>query len=90
MARSMLLELHESCVAGHNHGYHYSQTTTGTGRRIHALVAGLFSDYDADYQGAVGNARVWRGAFTLHGLDGRGDFTHRGWALDEIRKRWGG
>jgi hypothetical protein len=90
LARSMLLELHESTIAGHNHGYHYSQTTTGTGRRIHALVAGIYSEHDADYQGAVGNARVWRGAFTLHGCDGRGDFTHRGWALDDIRKRWGG
>ncbi len=86
--RALIMELHDTCIAGHSHAYHYYQTTTVAGRRIHGLVVGCFTDYRADYAGAVSSDRWWRGLITLHGVKD-GDFSHRDWPLDQVKKRWG-
>ena len=64
-ATSLLAKQFHSCVAGHLHLADYSIRTDALGRKICALLAGVYQDYDPPYAGDA--ARLWwRGVVMLH------------------------
>lgn len=59
-ARMMLNKGHMSCTCGHSHLRDFAEDTRWDGKKIQALVAGVFQDYEADYAGPA-NALWWSG-----------------------------
>jgi hypothetical protein len=49
-----------SCTSGHLHTLDYAVRTTGGGKYIQGLMAGVFCDYFADFAGEA-NDLWWRG-----------------------------
>jgi hypothetical protein len=50
-ATQLLQKKLESCTMGHHHTFDLSRGTTASGRKVNALICGVFQDYDADFAG---------------------------------------
>ena len=59
-ANSLLLKKHCSITVGHSHKLDFKIHTTGTGKKIMALVAGCFFPQDMEYN-KMGSKTYWRG-----------------------------
>jgi hypothetical protein len=88
-ARAMVGKLHESCVAGHNHGLYFYRSVSASGRAINGLVAGCFFEHQHAFAGPQANAHYWRGLVVLRGARA-GDYSLDLWSFDRLRKALGG
>lgn len=85
-AASLLAKQYGSCTAGHLHLLDYSLNTTVDGNKMHALVAGCYMDYRADWAGKI-NDLWWSGVIIKRNVqDGQYDLetVH----IDRIRKEY--
>jgi len=86
-AYSLLTKEFTSCTQGHVHTFDYSIRTTGDGRKIHGLVAGVYQDYDADWAGEVN--KMWhRGVVLKRNVD-KGQYDLQWVSMDALRKAYG-
>lgn len=67
-ATSLLAKQHTSCVVGHIHTADFSVRSRPDGRKLMAVVAGCFVDYDVPWAGEI-QKLWWRGAVVLHNVD---------------------
>ena len=72
-AYSLLTKQYQSCTSGHLHTLDYATRTKADGKRIQGLMAGVFSDYFADFAGEA-NVLWWRGVIVKRNVvDGNYD-----------------
>lgn len=83
-ASSLLSKQFKSCVVGHLHTADYSIATDGDGRKIHGLVAGVFTDYDFDWAGDVSHL-YWRGVVILNNV-ADGNFDPEFVSIDRLKR----
>lgn len=86
IAHHLLLNLKESCVQGHTHGFNYHQETTVLGRKLHGLVAGCYFEHEEKYAGRD-NQAWWRGITLLHNVCD-GNFEIEQVSLAELKRRY--
>lgn len=86
-AHSLLTKTHVSTVVGHSHLFDYCTRTRGDGRKINALVAGVFQDYDSEWAGDV--CKLWdRGIPILRNVE-NGSFDLEWVSLERLKKCYG-
>ena len=85
-ARSIILKMHESCVAGHLHEYHIHRESTALGVKI-GMVCGCYFEAEEDYAGIQGNPRYWKGIVVLDNVM-NGDYEERKIPLSTIKKKY--
>lgn len=85
-ARSLVMKLHKSCVAGHLHEYHVHRESTALGTCI-GIVAGCFMEAPEDYAGPQGNPRYWPGITVLEDVE-NGHFHDRKIPLEHIKQAY--
>ena len=57
-AYSLLNKQYQSCTSGHLHTLDYATRTRADGKRIQGLMAGVFSDYFADFAGEANDLEI--------------------------------
>jgi len=69
-AHSLIVKMHQSCIAGHAHIRDFCERTSADGRRIMSLVVGCFLDEDQHeaYAGEA-NKMWWRGLVMLKDVE---------------------
>ena len=73
-AHNLITKQLKSCVVAHSHTTDYSVRTMATGRRVQAVVAGVYQDYEAPWAGHQVNKLWWPGVVILHNaVDGTFD-----------------
>lgn len=87
-AATLLSKLHCSSVAFHSHLADYAIHTTGDGRKIHGLVAGVYTDYESDWAGRAGKL-WWQGAVIARGIDGKGNFEPQFVGIKYLKELYG-
>lgn len=87
-ARRIVEVAGESITVGHSHFYRRHIHTTGTGKRMHGLVAGCYFEHDDDFAGRT-NRKYWRGALLKHDVVD-GDYRLEDWPIQAIQREWGG
>jgi hypothetical protein len=68
-AHNLIAKQLKSCVVGHTHTTDYSVRTMATGRRVQALVSGVYQDYEAPWAGHQVNKLWWPGLIVLHNVE---------------------
>lgn len=86
-AYTMLTKKFKSCVQGHTHVLDYCVRTNGDGDKLHALVCGVYQDYDSDWAGDV-NSLWWRGCVILDNVED-GQFDLRCISLKSLEQTYG-
>lgn len=87
-ADSLLTKGFKSTVVGHLHTTDYSVRTTNVGKRIQAIVAGVYQDYEALWAGHQVNQMWWKGLIVLHDTV-EGTFDPQWISLDWLRRAYG-
>lgn len=87
IGHSILSKQHTSCVVGHNHLLDYCVRTAANGKKIMALSAGCFFDYEADWAGEM-NKLYWRGVCILHNVN-QGTYDLETVSIDRIKRDYG-
>lgn len=85
-ATSLITTKLTSCVSGHLHLADWSVRTTGTGRRVHGLFAGVYQDFVSDWAGEA-NKLWWRGIVVLRNVED-GNFDPQFISLESIKKEY--
>jgi hypothetical protein len=57
LAHKLIDVLHQSATVGHDHHLHYAVQTNASGKKLHGLCAGLFSEMEPSY--AMDTHRAW-------------------------------
>lgn len=86
-ASSLLQKSLQSCVVGHSHTVDYSVATSAGGRKLHGLVAGVFTDYNFDWAGVVNNL-YWRGVVILNAVE-NGQFDPEFVSMKRLESMYG-
>lgn len=87
MAGALLAKQHSSCTVGHLHTLHYGIDTTGRGRKISALCAGVYQDYNSPFAGEAGKL-WWRGVVICRNVED-GFYSPQFVTIDELKKEYG-
>lgn len=83
---SLLSKLHESATCGHIHTTDYCVRTTGGGRKISGLVAGVYQDYFADFAG-VANGLWWSGVIVKRGVE-NGQYDPEWVSIERLKREY--
>lgn len=86
-AYSLINKNLKSSIQGHTHTFDYSIRTSTDGKRVQALVAGCFFDFDLAWAGVVNNM-YWRGVTILDNLED-GQFDLRCISLKSLEQTYG-
>ena len=86
-AYSLITKNLKSCIQGHTHVLDYCVRTDGDGKKTHALVCGVYQDYEAPWAGMV-NRLWWRGLAILDNVED-GQFDLRCVSLKNLEKAYG-
>jgi hypothetical protein len=86
-ANSLLAKGFRSCVVGHIHTTDYAVRTDANGKRIQAVVVGVYQDYDAPWAGAQVNKLWWPGLVILHNVE-NGTFDPQWVSLKWLRETY--
>lgn len=86
-AKSLLLKQHVSSTCGHSHLSDYAMATTGHGKKIMGLVAGVGHDHFEDFAGA-GNALWWPGVIIKRNVED-GVYEPQWVSLKTLEKEYG-
>lgn len=87
-AHSLIAKRLKSAVVGHIHTTDYSVRTDATGRRVQAIVAGVFQDYEAPWAGSQVNMLWWPGLIVLRNVE-NGTFDPEWVSLAALEKTYG-
>lgn len=86
-ARQLLQKQLTSCTMGHDHRFDYVRMANVNGKRINALVCGVFQDYHADFAGP-GNQLWDRGVVIKRNVEG-GNYDIEWVSLERLEKEYG-
>jgi len=86
-AYSLLGKNFKSSVQGHTHVLDYCVRTNSDGKKIQALVCGVYQDYEAPWAGLINNL-WWRGVCILDNVED-GQFDLRTITLKNLEKVYG-
>jgi hypothetical protein len=85
-AYSLLVKQYQSCTSGHLHTLDYATRTKADGSRIQGLMAGVFSDYFADFAGEA-NELWWRGVIVKRNVVD-GNYDPEFISIDRMKKEY--
>lgn len=85
-AYSLLVKQYQSCTSGHLHTLDYATRTKADGSRIQGLMAGVFSDYFADFAGEA-NELWWRGVIVKRNVN-EGTYDPEFISMDRLKKEY--
>lgn len=86
-AHSILSKYFVSCTASHIHTLSYDIRTSGTGRKLHGLVAGCYQDYVPPWAGDI--SRLWWSGVAYKRNVENGQYDLELISLDQLRKTYG-
>lgn len=86
-AASILAKGHVSATAGDLHLVDYAVNTSIGGKKIQAIVAGCYQDYDSDWAGEA-NSLWWRGVIVKRNVD-NGNYDPQFISIDALKKAYG-
>lgn len=87
-AYSLLTKEFVSCTQGHVHTFDYAVRTTGDGRKVHGLVAGVFQDYESDWAGEVN--KMWSSGVAIKRNVDKGHYDLQWVSLQALKREYGG
>lgn len=88
IASNLLSKHFRSAVVGHLHTTDYAVRTDLYGKRVQAICAGVYQDYESQWAGAQVNKLWWSGVVVLHNAEG-GTYDPQWVSLDWLRKQYG-
>lgn len=88
IAYSLIAKRLRSTVVGHIHTTDYCLRTASDGRKVQALVCGVYQDYEAPWAGKQVNDLWWPGLVVLHNTE-YGQFDPQWVSMDWLRKTYG-
>lgn len=86
-ARMLLTKMHESATSFHTHTLDFAIDTTGSGRKIIGLFAGVGHDREPPYAGIT--ARLWWSGVVIKDDVENGFYNPRFISLDRLKKEYG-
>ena len=85
-ASSLVQKQLKSCVMGHTHTFDVATRADASGRHVHGVVCGVFTEERMEYAGPAND--LWRrGACVLRNCRD-GDFDLEWWSMDRIKARY--
>lgn len=87
-AHAILTKGFKSSVVGHLHTTDYCVQTSNVGKRIQAIVCGVYQDYEAAWAGHQVNQLWWPGLIVLHNVQGDGTFDPQWVSLDWLKRNY--
>lgn len=86
-ARTLLMKMHESATSFHTHTLDFAIDTTGSGRKLIGLFAGVCHDRIPPYAGV--SARLWWSGVIIKEDVEDGFYNPRFISLDKLKKEYG-